>query len=104
MRAYANAVSARHVNLYSSQSTLQYLTDETGGITRLDSNDMAGDFDSIMRDLSGYYLIGYTPKSGTFDSSSFHKFDVKVKRPGLKVRTREGFYPVTDEQVATALR
>jgi len=27
-----------------------------------------------------------------------------VKRPGLKVRTREGFYPVTDEQVATALR
>lgn len=104
VRAYANAVSARHLSLYSSQSTLQYLADETGGITRLDSNDMAGDFDSIMRDLSGYYLIGYTPRSGTFDSSSFHKFDLKVKRPGLKVRTREGFYPVTDEQVATALR
>ncbi len=102
--AYGNAVTASHVGLYASQATLQYLTDETGGLTMLDSNDMAGSLSSIVSDLSGYYLIGYTPRSGTFDSSRFHRFEVKVKRPGLKVRTREGFYPVTDEQVATALR
>ncbi len=103
-RAYGNAVTASHVGLYASQATLQYLTDETGGLTMLDSNDMAGSLASIVSDLSGYYLIGYTPRAGTFDSSRFHRFEVKVKRPGLKVRTREGFYPVTDEQVATALR
>ena len=103
-RAYGNAVAARHVSLNSAQSTLQYLTDETGGLTRVDDNDMAASFASIVDDLSGYYLIGYTPRSGTFDSGSFHRFEAKVKRPGLKVRTREGFYPVTDEQVATALR
>lgn len=103
VRAYGTAVSAGHLGVYRAQATLQYLTDETGGLTRLDGNDMAASLASIMDDLSGYYLIGYTPRSGTFDSSRFHKFEVKVKRPGLKVRTREGFYPVTDEQVATAL-
>jgi VWFA-related protein len=103
VRAYGNAVSAQHLSLYRAQATLQYLTDETGGLTRLDGNDMDASLASIMDDLSGYYLIGYTPRSGTFDASRFHRFEVKVKRPGLKVRTREGFYPVTDEQVATAL-
>ena len=43
-RAYGNAVAARHVSLNSAQSTLQYLTDETGGLTRVDDNDMAASF------------------------------------------------------------
>lgn len=103
-RAYANLVGARHVGLYATQATLQYLTDETGGLTLADDNDMTRSLESIVSDLSGYYLIGYAPRSGTFDSGRFHKFEVKVKRPGLKVRTREGFYPVTDEQVTAALQ
>lgn len=103
-RAYANLTGARRVGLYASQGTLQYLSDETGGLAMVDSNDLAGSLAAVVQDLAGYYLIGYTPQSGTFDGSRFHRFDVKVKRKGLKVRTREGFYPVTDEEVATALK
>jgi hypothetical protein len=64
---------------------------------------MSGAVSSILADLSGYYLIGYEPAKGTFGGKSFHSIDIKVKRPGLKVRTRQGFYAVTDEQVAAAL-
>jgi hypothetical protein len=39
----------------------------------------------------------------TFGSTPrFHEIEVKVKRPGVKVPTRKGFYGVTDEQVAAA--
>ncbi|HXK10556.1 MAG TPA: VWA domain-containing protein [Vicinamibacteria bacterium] len=96
-------VQARHLGLFHEQSTLQYLADETGGLAKLDTNDMAGAVSSIVADLSGYYLIGYAPEAGTFDDHGFHSFEVKVKRPGLKVRTRKGFYAVTDEQVSSAL-
>jgi VWFA-related protein len=104
VRAYANLASARHVGLQGAQSTLQYLSDETGGLALVDGNDLGGSLAAIVDDLSGYYLIGYSPRAGTFDSSRFHRFEVKVKRKGLKVRTREGFYPVTDQEVAAALQ
>jgi VWFA-related protein len=104
VRAYQNTLAARHVGLYAAQGTLQHLSDETGGLSLVDDNDMARSIDTIVSDLSGYYLIGYTPRSETFDSGRFHRFEVKVKRPGVKVRTREGFYPVTDDQVAAALK
>jgi VWFA-related protein len=97
-------IQNRHLGLFHAQSTLQYLADETGGLAKLDTNDMAGAVSAIVADLSGYYLIGYAPDTGTFGDRSFHRFEVKVKRPGLKVRTRKGFYAVTDDQVSAALR
>jgi VWFA-related protein len=94
---------SRRLYLQNSQASLEYLTDETGGLALLDQNDLAGAFSSILADLSGYYLIGYEPGPQTFDDGGFHDFDVKVRRPGLKVRTRKGFYAVTDEEVKAVL-
>jgi hypothetical protein len=46
------------------------------------------------------------PDQSTFESRPgpprFHQVKVEVKRPGLKVRSRKGFYGVTDEFVAQA--
>ncbi len=95
---------SRSLYLQHSQSTLENLTDETGGLAVLNTNDVSGAVSKIMSDLSGYYLIGYEPGPQTFTSGLFHDVDVKVKRPDLKVRTRKGFYAVTDDQVAGALR
>ena len=44
----------------------------------------------MMRDSSTYYMLGYNssaPRDGRF-----HKVTVKVKRPGLEVRARQGYY------------
>jgi VWFA-related protein len=99
----AEAGLASRVALYHSQGTLQQLADATGGLALLDRNDMGSAVLSILEDLAGYYLIGYEPSSETFEGGGYHDVDVRVKRPGLKVRSRSGFFAVTDEQVAAKL-
>jgi hypothetical protein len=46
--------------------------------------------------MSGYYLIGYQPQRGDFEAPDgaprFHSIEVKVKRAGLQVRSRSGFF------------
>jgi Ca-activated chloride channel homolog len=49
-------------------------------------------FDDILRDLRTQYLIGYYPKNVPLTKERFHKLDVKLKRPGLRVVTRTGYY------------
>ena len=58
----------------------------------------------ILADQSGYYLVAYEPDADTFarigGAAPFHDVEVKVRREGLDVRSRKGFYGVTDETVA----
>jgi len=78
-----------------SQTGLEYLADETGG-TFASHNDIAGAIGDAVDDSGNYYLIGYRPPANTFDlkdgRTKFHHVKVKVKRLGLKVRSRTGFY------------
>ena len=55
-----------------------------------------------MSDSRSYYLIGYEPAPETFagDRPRFHRLEVKVKRPGLKVRSRRGFFGLSDAALA----
>ncbi len=100
-------LSDRHTEFFNSQDGLNYLAQQTGGFFIHDNNDLAGGIGKVLDDQSGYYLIGYRPEESTFDATghrTFHRLIVKVKRPGLKVRTRTGFYGVTDEEIRTAPR
>jgi VWFA-related protein len=85
----------------TSQASLQYLPRETGGMAILDNNDVALGARRILDDMSGYYLVGYQPGEATFDGDrlDYHGIEVSVKRKGVKVRTRRGFYGVSDEQL-----
>ncbi|HET6898315.1 MAG TPA: VWA domain-containing protein, partial [Vicinamibacteria bacterium] len=88
------------------EDSLIEIAEQTGGLAVFSTNDLTGGLARIVDDLSGYYLIGYVPEQATFELSPgpprFHKVKVEVKRPGLKVRSRKGFYGVTDEAVAQA--
>jgi VWFA-related protein len=97
-------LSQRKENFFDSQSGLNYLAAQTGGLAIRNTNDMDGGVKRIMDDQAGYYLVGYRPDDSTFDSTKgktkFHHVALKVKRPGkFTVRTRTGFYGVTDEQM-----
>ena len=69
-------------------------------------NDLTEGLGRILADHAGYYLIGYEPEGETFPTASgsvpFHKVKVEVKRRGLRVRSRKGFYGVPDEMIAKA--
>ena len=91
---FARMTSERH-RLEYKRTGLEFLSRETGGFLQKNSNDFG--LDRIAQDQSGYYLIGYRPTAETFDRR-FHHISIKLKRPGLTVRTRAGFYGMTDEE------
>jgi VWFA-related protein len=82
---------------FDSQQGLDYLARETGGLF-LAHNDTAGAVREAVTDAGSYYLLGYHPPPSTFDPKSggrtFHRVQVKVKRTGLHVRSRSGFFGV----------
>ncbi|HMF58522.1 MAG TPA: VWA domain-containing protein [Pyrinomonadaceae bacterium] len=92
-----------------SRFGLIYLAERTGGFAVYGSNDLNRGMGRVLDDQKGYYLIAYHPSESTFAQDSngykrFHKIIVKVKRPGLRVRSRTGFYGVSDETVRPVRR
>jgi VWFA-related protein len=95
-------LSDRRTQLFDTQDGLQYLATQTGGNAIMNNNDLSGGIRKILDDQS-YYLIGYIPNDETFDPKTlrFNKLVVKVKRPGLKVRYRSGFFGVSEDKMDT---
>jgi VWFA-related protein len=84
--------------LYETKTALRFLAKQTGGA-------QVFGLERVLEDQKGYYLIGYRPDEKTFDAQAagqrFHNINVRVKRPGLRVRHRLGFYSVPDAEAAT---
>jgi VWFA-related protein len=85
---------------FDAEEGLWFLADRTGGLMVKSANDPGRGLDRVLQDQEGYYLIGYAPTASFFDSAGgrprFHKIQVSVRRPGLRVRSRVGFYGVPD--------
>ncbi len=77
-------------DMYLSQDSLRTLADETGGYAAVNANDVGRALDRIVRANSTYYVLGYYPKEPRRDGR-FHKIEVRVKRPGLRVSARKGY-------------
>ncbi len=88
-------------SLTQSIDTLRVVADNTDGRAIVNRNDIATGMKQIMRDSSGYYLMGYTSSAAPTDGK-FHTIDVRVKRPGVEVRARRGYWAYTTEDVARA--
>jgi hypothetical protein len=95
-----SAFSGRGVNqqfdrLFASQETLQTLASDTGGRAFTDTNDLGEAFTQVQRDTSVYYLLGYNSTNASKDGR-FRRITVRVKRPGLRVEHRAGYYAERD--------
>ncbi len=89
----------RRFEIQDSQDPLRYLAAETGGLF-LGTNDLGDSLGRMLADQAGFYLLGYVPSEETFkpgsDGPRFRKVKVRVKRPGLQVRSRKGFFGIAD--------
>jgi VWFA-related protein len=74
-----------------TQDNLRILADETGGFALLNTNDIQGGFDRIVRENSEYYVLGYQPANPRRDGR-FRKIEVRIKRPGVKAIARRGYF------------
>ncbi|HEX2640998.1 MAG TPA: VWA domain-containing protein, partial [Pyrinomonadaceae bacterium] len=99
----AQTMSDRSSQLFDTQDGLKYLAAVTGGYAIVNSNDLSGGIRRVLDDQS-YYLVGYQPEDETFDPKTrrFNQLEIKVKRPGVKVRYRSGFFGITDEKLGSA--
>ena len=91
-------VSARHQDIIEGRVAATDLARQTGGFMIRNTNDIAGGLRQVIEDQRGYYLVGYHPAGATFDRR-YHRITARVRRPGLTVRTRRGFFGISDEQV-----
>jgi VWFA-related protein len=85
--------------LRSTQETLRALALETDGRAILNRNDLDVGMKQIVRDSSAYYLIGYTSVQAKADGK-FHNINVRVKRSGVQVRARKGYWALAPETAA----
>ena len=92
----------RRDELIATQQGLGALADATGGLFFRNTNDIGGALSRALADQHGYYLLGYVPDRSTFADRSprFHSLRIRVKRPGLLVRSRRGFLGRPDQDVA----
>ena len=86
--------------LQFTQDTLRVLANETDGRAIVNRNDLAGGLAQVVRDSSAYYLIGYT--SPTQPDGKFHEIKVRIKRRGVEVRARRGFWAATVDDAVRA--
>jgi VWFA-related protein len=89
-------LSNRFNTIYSRREGGGLISKQTGGFQVHNSNSY--EFDRILEDQSGYYLLGYRPTDETFNRR-FHHIKAKVKKSGMSLRTRYGFFGVSEEEV-----
>ena len=81
--------------------SLRTLAFNTDGRAIVNRNDITLGMKQIVRDTSAYYLLGYN-STQTATDGKFHEIKVSVKRPGVQVRARKGYWAFTAADAARA--
>lgn len=71
------------------QEPLIDMAEATGGSSILNTYNFDRAFDELSDDFDSFYSLGYRSHHG--GDGKYHKIEVSVRRPGLKVRHRTGF-------------
>ena len=73
-----------------ASDVLQSLAEQTGG-RQFANNYPAAALREIVKNSSAFYLLGYASAKNPADGK-FHKISVKVKRSGVEVKSRTGYF------------
>lgn len=82
---------------FGGAEALRRLASETGGRAIVNTNSHEEGLKDVMADASAYYLIGYTPTRRLSDGK-FHKISVRVKRSGVRVSARRGYWAPSEAE------
>jgi VWFA-related protein len=88
---YARPTSSNVAQAALSNTTesMQLIAQMTGGLASVNSNNFAGAFEKISKDLDSYYSLGY--RAGTERVDRQRYLAVKVKNKDYRVRSRQTF-------------
>src|ERR1051326_3858272 len=75
--------------LSNSTESLELIAQMTGGMASVNTNNFAGAFQNIEKDLDSYYSLGY--RAGTERVDRQRSLEVRLKQRGFIVRSRQSF-------------
>jgi VWFA-related protein len=78
--------------LRDRHTALLTMAESTDGLAVVNTSDIDASLQRINEDLSSYYLLGFY--STQKQDGKFHRLTVRVKRPGVQVRARRGYFAV----------
>ncbi len=91
-----SAVASQFTQLAAQQETLTSLASDTGGTAFTDTNDFGEAFKRVERDISAYYILGFS-STNTAKDGRFRRITVRVRnRSGVKVDAKDGYYADRD--------
>ncbi len=94
-RFFVKELRDRSMLIQSRRDGAYMIANATGGFLVHDQNEFQ--LDKILDEQGGYYLLGYRPSTETFNKK-FRKLKARVKKDGFEVRTRSGFFGISEEE------
>jgi Ca-activated chloride channel homolog len=86
------------------ENALKFMADGTGGRTFLPSlgADLDRAFADIVNELRTQYVLGFYPRNVPLTKDRFHRLEVRVARPELRVSARNGYYGEAEDGSGTS--
>lgn len=81
--------SVEQVHQDNYQNSIRRVALRTGGVPILNTNNAIPALRKISSSLNSYYSLGYHPTRPP--DQRYHRIEVKVNRPGVEIRYREGY-------------
>jgi VWFA-related protein len=79
-------------NLSPNFDTMKTLASQTGGVAYYNNNDIGGEVRQAMEDSRISYMLAFYPAADD-GKGKFHNIKIKVDRPGIELRYRNGYTP-----------
>ena len=86
---------------FGGANVLRRIAADTGGRAIVNTNDPTNQLNGVMADASAYYLLGYAP-TRKINDGKFHEINVRVKRRGVRVTARRGYWAPTEKELTAA--
>src|SRR5438093_10755863 len=97
-----SAAADQFGQLAAQQETRTSLASDTGGKAFTDTNDFGEAFTRVERDISSYYILGFSSTNANKDGR-FRRLTVRLRsRSNLRVEAKDGYY--ADRDVAHTAR
>jgi len=91
-----SAAADQFGQLTAQQETLTSLASDTGGTAFTDTNSFGDAFSKVERDISSYYILGFS-SANTSRDGRFRRLTVRIRnRSNLKVEAEDGYYAERD--------
>ena len=91
---------SRHADMDATLATFAAMT---GGTNCFNTNELVNCFRKASKDTESYYMVGYYRNSKN-NKPGWRPLDVKITRPGLQIRARNGYWYSNESPSANTSR